>query len=205
MKRTTLAALFLCAVPIAVTTSCEVSQVATPEEQAAQASLDEQIAAVQVRIDAGETGLDAELAQLVAARDAGARSIAERVVGSVVKFIDPFIPAPLQPFVPLLGGLFFKRPRKVIKGQFKKVWNATKNVSKGEVGAAATDVGDALEDVLKLVGLRHSNKDPMAVMRGAAQAARDAGNASLAIAIEAKIEELKLLQATTPPAVPPTG
>ena len=120
---------------LALPLGCKTTDYATPEEKA--------------KIEAG--GPEG---------DATATSVAERVTGQVVDVVDPFIPAPVKPFVPLLAALFFKRPRRIVGKGLKGVGSAVKNVATLKPGAALTDVGETLEDVLRLVGLKDSRPDP---------------------------------------------
>ena len=121
--------------------------------------------------------------------DAIDRSIAERAVGGIVGIIDPFIPAPIQPFVPLLATLFFKRVRRTAVKSLKDVGTVASNAIKGDFKQAGTAVGDAIDSTLSIVGLKDSRNDTAEDLQAWADSVR-ATNPSLAVSIEAKIAEL---------------
>lgn len=122
-----------------------------------------------------------------AGADAIRQGVAERTVGSVVDSVSPFIPVPLRPFTPLLAGLFFKRPRRLLGNAAKKTGTAVKDLVTGNPAASGAAVGDAVGDVLSLVGLRDSRNDTADDLKAWAELERAAGNTAMADAIEAKI------------------
>lgn len=98
-------------------------------------------------IEAAEAaGNEDEVQRLEAILGQHDTSVAERAVGGVIDAIDPWVPAPLQPFKEVLaaaGALaLFKRPRKHLVNGVKAV--------------GRLNLKDAGADVLKAVGMLHS-------------------------------------------------
>ncbi len=116
--------------------ACQASDMATPEEQVAL-----------------------EVAETPEAKALVERSIAERVVGDVVGFIDPFIPAPIQPFIPLLATLFFKRVRRTAMSSIKAVGDTLKKTVTGDFKGAGQAIGDAVDATFSIIGLTDSRND----------------------------------------------
>ena len=156
----------LVAVLAFVTPACSTTSVATPEEAAARSEA----------VEAGDQD----------AVDAIDRSIAERAVGGVVGLVDPFIPAPLQPFVPLLATLFFKRVRRTTVKSLKEIGNVAKNAITGDFKEAGSAIGQAVESTLSIVGFKDSRNDTADDLQAWADSVR-ATNPTLAEDIEAKI------------------
>lgn len=119
------------------------------------------------------------LEALTKGQDKTLEAIRKRTVDGPSGIISPFLVgtplAPFAPFIPVIaalgGQLAFKRSRTHLKGSLKQL--------------AKFQVGDAFLSYLKTLGLKHSNEDPVEVLKGARVAALEKKNTSLADKISA--------------------
>ncbi len=166
---------------VALVDGCSTTAVATLEEQVVSATLAEQLAAAEA------AGDQAEIDRITALIAQHNTNIAERAVGGFIDVIDPWVPAPLQPFKEVLAGFgalaLFKRPRK--------------HLIKGVKSLAKLDVKDAGASALKSIGLFHSSGESLAVLRVASTNARKEGYLNRADAINALIASLEASPTTT--------
>ena len=82
--------------------------------------------------------------------------------GGFLSMIDPFVPIPLQPLIPLLSSaavlLMSKRGRK--------------HAGKGIRHAMSGNLGELAASVFRAIGAKHSNTDPTKILGGAIEEAR---------------------------------
>lgn len=141
--------------------ACKINDVATPEEL--------------LTIEQAETP-----AELVAAE----RSVAERAVGQVVDVMDPFIPVPVRPFVPLLATLLFGRVRRTVAKSLTDVGTVAKKSLTGDYKGAGQAIGNAVDSALSIVGLKDSRNDTGDDLQAMLDAANAAGHTTLATNLE---------------------
>jgi len=82
--------------------------------------------------------------------------------GGFLAFLDPLVPVPLQPLVPVLSSLAVMVMSR----------RGRKHAAKGIRHATTGNLGRLISSVLAAVGARHSNSDAAGVLAGAAVAAR---------------------------------
>lgn len=116
----------------------------------------------------------AELALEVSSRNGLLDEIQENSTGSILRMVSPFIPLPLQPFIPFAGsilvGLFFPRGRENTFGALKS--------------AASGKFDEALSGFTKAQGWKHTNTDPHKILEGAEKAANKQNDTVLAAKIK---------------------
>lgn len=141
MKNLILVAVLAFAAP-----ACNVMDKATPQETASIEALREE--------DTPESNAEA---------DAMERSIAERAVSGFVKWIDPFIPIPLELFTGLAATLVFPRVRrtaiKTIKEAGNVVAGTVPKLLKGDFNSATDALGDFVKSAGSVVGWSDSRND----------------------------------------------
>jgi hypothetical protein len=167
MKQLLLVAVLALAAP-----ACNVMDRATPEE-------------VQTIEDLREENTPESNAEA----DALEKSIAERAVRGIVKFIDPLIPVPLEVFTPMVAMLAFKRVRRTTVKSIKTVASSVAHTAKGDWSQAGKALGDGVNDVLAIVGARDSRNDTADDLADWAEEVR-VTDPTLAAAIDAKIAEM---------------
>lgn len=82
--------------------------------------------------------------------------------GGFLSMIDPFVPIPLQPLIPLLSSAAVLAMSK----------RGRKHAGKGIRHAMSGNLGALAASVLRAIGAKHSNTDPTKILGGAIEEAR---------------------------------